>query len=55
MALHGNFDTIAVRVQFGASGCIRVRFVLVLHGKRKSNHADRNADKFIPCESLMVQ
>ena len=29
MALHYNFDTIAVRVHFGASGCIRVRFVLV--------------------------
>lgn len=55
LALHGNFDTIAVRVHFGANGCIRVRFVLVLHGKRKSNHADHNADKFIPCESLMVQ
>ncbi len=30
MALHPNFDTIAVRVHFGASGCKRVQFVLVL-------------------------
>ena len=30
MALHSNFDTIAVRVHFGANGCIRVQFVLVL-------------------------
>ena len=30
LALHGNFDTIAVRVHFGASGCKRVQFVLVL-------------------------
>ena len=29
MALHSNFDTIAVRVHLGASGCIRVHFVLV--------------------------
>ena len=29
MALHGNFDTIAVKVHFGASGCIRVHFVPV--------------------------
>lgn len=29
MALHPNFDTIAVRVQFGANGCVRVQFVLV--------------------------
>ena len=25
MALHPNFDTIAVRVHFGANGCIRVQ------------------------------
>ena len=31
MALHPNFDTIAVRVHFGAAGCIRVQFVLVLY------------------------
>jgi hypothetical protein len=30
MALQGNFDTIAVRVHFGARGCIRVQFVLIL-------------------------
>ena len=30
VALHGNFDTIAVRVHFGASGRIRVQFMLVL-------------------------
>ena len=29
VALHGNFDTIAIRVHFGAKGCIRVQFVLV--------------------------
>ena len=29
MALHPNFDTIAVRVHFGANGCIGVHFVLV--------------------------
>ena len=29
MTLHGNFDTIAVRVHFGANGCIRVHFVPV--------------------------
>ena len=29
VALHYNFDTIAVRVRFGASRCIRVQFVLV--------------------------
>lgn len=29
MALHSNFDTIEVRVHFGANGCIRVHFVLV--------------------------
>ena len=28
MALQGNFDTIEVRVHFGAAGCIRVHFVL---------------------------
>jgi len=27
VALHPNFDTIAVRVHFGAKGCIRVQFV----------------------------
>ena len=31
MALQGNLDTIAVRVHFGASGCIGVRFVLVFN------------------------
>ena len=30
MALHPNFDTIAVKVHFGANGCIRVQFVLVI-------------------------
>ena len=30
VALHCNFDTIAVRVHFGASGCIRVQFALGL-------------------------
>ena len=29
MALPGNFDTIEVRVHFGANGCIRVQFVPV--------------------------
>ena len=30
VALVGNFDTIAVRVHFGACGRIRVQFVLII-------------------------
>ena len=35
MALHPNFDTIVVRVHFGAKGCRKVHFVLVIEVKYK--------------------
>ena len=35
VALHPNFDTIEVRVHFGANGCRRVQFVLAVYNSNQ--------------------